>query len=140
MDVERLEKPITEVMTSPVRTVDRDLSIAAAARVLWNERIGSLVVTGERGDPSGIVTESDVVRGVGAGHDPETMTVAELMTASVVTIDATGTVRDASARMHEHDIKKLPVVEDGRLVGMVTTTDLAHSLAPSLGDVIRTFE
>jgi len=50
MDVERLEKPITEVMTSPVRTVDRDLSVAAA-RVLWNERIGSLVVTGRRGPP-----------------------------------------------------------------------------------------
>jgi len=139
MDVERLEQSITEVMTSPARTVSRELSVAAAARVLWNERIGSLVVTDERGTPSGIVTESDVVRGVGAGHDPEAMTVAELMTASVVTIEATGTVRDASARMREHGIKKLPVVEDDVLVGMVTTTDLAHSLAPSLGDVIETF-
>ena len=140
MDVERLEKPITEVMASPVRTVDRDLSVAAAARILWNERIGSLVVDGDRGVPVGIVTESDVVRGVGAGYDPEVMTVAELMTASVVTVDATETVRDASARMREHDIKKLPVVEEGELVGVVTTTDLAHSLAPSLGDVIETFE
>lgn len=139
MDVERLEQSITEVMTSPVRTVDRDLPVAAAARVLWNERIGSLVVTDGRGAPAGIVTESDVVRGVAAGHDPEVMTVAELMTASVVTIDAGETVRDASARMREHDIKKLPVVEDGELVGVVTTTDLAHSLAPSLGDVIETF-
>jgi CBS domain-containing protein len=140
MDVERLEQSITEVMTTPARTTDPDLSVAAVARVLWNERIGSLIVTDERGAPTGIVTESDVVRGVGAGHDPRAMTVAELMTTSVVTIDADGTVRDASARMREHDIKKLPVVEDGELVGVVTTTDLAHSLAPSLGDVIQTFE
>lgn len=139
MDVERLEKPITEVMTSPGRTVDPDLSVAAAARVLWNERIGSLVVTDERGAPSGILTESDVVRGVGAGHDPQAMTVAELMTASVVTVDATATVRDASARMREHEVEKLPVVEDDELVGVVTTTDLAHSLAPGLGDVIGRF-
>ncbi len=140
MDVERLEKSITEVMTSPVRTVDRDLSVVAAASILWEERIGSLVVTGDRGAPAGIVTESDVVRGVGVGHDPEVMTVAELMTAPVITVDAAETVRDASARMREHDIEKLPVVEDGELVGVVTTTDLAHSLAPSLGDIIETFE
>jgi CBS domain-containing protein len=140
MDVERLEQPIKEIMTSPVRTVGPDMAVADASRILWHEGIGALVAEDDGDDIAGIVTESDVVRGVCAGHDPGRLRVRELMTDIVVTVAPTETVRDASARMQDNDIKKLPVVDDeGTLVGIVTTTDIAESLAPTFEDVLAEF-
>lgn len=138
MDVDRLENPVRNVMTSPVRTIDPDMSVTEAARILWDERIGALVVEGDD-DIAGIITESDVVRGVCAGHDAERLRVRGLMTDAVMTIDHEETVRDASARMQDNKIKKLPVTDDGTLVGIVTTTDIAESLAPTFEDVLAAF-
>jgi signal-transduction protein with cAMP-binding, CBS, and nucleotidyltransferase domain len=90
--------------------------------------IGSLIV-GEDGEPiDGIVTETDVVRAVAREVDPATTTVAELMSTPVVTMRPTETVFAAGERMGRNRVKKLPVTEGGRPVGIVTTTDLAHVL------------
>jgi len=124
-------------MTSPARTVGPEIAVADAARILWHEGIGALVV--EADEVVGIVTESDMVRGVCAGHDPEHLRVRELMTDLVITVGPEETIRDASARMQDNDIKKLPVVDAGTLVGIVTTTDIAESLAPSFDDVLAEF-
>jgi predicted transcriptional regulator len=138
MDVERLERPVSEIMTSPARTVDPEMAVTDAARILWHEGIGALVV--ETDEVVGIVTESDVVRGVCASHDPEHLRVRELMTDLVITVGPGETIRDASVRMQDNDIKKLPVVDDtGTLVGIVTTTDIAESVAPSFDDVLAEF-
>ncbi|WP_246985636.1 CBS domain-containing protein [Halorientalis marina] len=138
MDVERLERPVSEIMTSPARTVDPEMAVTDAARILWHEGIGALIV--ETDEVAGIVTESDVVRGVCASHDPEQLRVRELMTDLVITVGPEETIRDASVRMQDNDIKKLPVVDDtGTLVGVVTTTDIAESIAPSFDDVLAEF-
>ena len=139
MDDDKLDAPVRDIMTSPARTVDPDLSVTDATRILWNEGIGALVVEDDL-DVVGIITESDVVRGVCAGHDPDRLRVRELMTGLVVTVDPEETVRDASARMQDNDIKKLPVVDEAEtLVGIVTTTDIAESLAPTFEDVLAEF-
>lgn len=136
MDIERLDTPVAEEMTTPVRTVDPNLAIADAARILWDERIGSLLVDGG----TGILTESDVVRGVAADMDPSTTPVRELASEELITIPADATVRDATVRMTDHSIKKLPVVQQGEVVGIITTTDIARGLAPELDDVIAAFQ
>lgn len=128
-------------MSTPVRTADGSMAVREASRILWRESIGSLVV-GEK-PIRGIVTASDVVRGVGAGHDPEHLSLEELMSTDVVTVDTMATVREVAKTMATEEVKHLPVVEhtDGRdrLVGMVTSTDLAHSLAPTFDDVLDAF-
>ena len=112
-------------MTTPVETVPADATLAAAARTLDAEGIGSLIV-GE-GRVRGIVTESDVVAAVGEELDPTTP-VTEHMTDPVVTIRRGSAVQAAAERMGHNGVKKLPVVEEGSAVGIITTTDLALHL------------
>ena len=136
MDETILERPTEEIMSTPVETTGPDTTIDEAATTLWNLHVGALVVV-EDDDLRGIVTESDVVRSVGAEQDPGTTTVEEIMTAPVVTVEASAPVRTAVTRMNRLTIKKLPVVEDGVLVGILTTTDVANALAPEIEDVME---
>jgi CBS domain-containing protein len=120
------ETPVSEIMSSPVKTVDPDTTIDEVARVFAEEGVGSLII-GD--DPlQGIITEHDVVKSVGQGKNPKETTVQDLMSEPVVTIRPTDTVEEAGNRMGKNGIKKLPVTEDGSPVGIVTTTDLAHFL------------
>jgi CBS domain-containing protein len=118
------DTPVSEIMSSPVLTVDEETTVADAARQLADEHVGSLVVGEEVLD--GIVTETDVVRAVGEGLDLETTAVGDIESDPVVTIRPDESVRVAGERMGHNGVKKLPVTEDGRPVGVVTTTDLAH--------------
>ncbi|MUV87151.1 CBS domain-containing protein [Natronomonas sp. CBA1123] len=113
---------VEELMTSPVETVSPDATIAEAARILDEKGIGSLIV-GE-GRLEGIVTEMDIVAAVGEERDPST-TVSELMSDPVVTARPTETLKIAAERMGHNGVKKLPVVEEGKAIGIITTTDLA---------------
>jgi CBS domain-containing protein len=118
------ETAVSEIMSSPVVTVTQETTVAEAAGVLADEHVGSLVV----GDDivEGIVTETDIVRAVGEGIDLASTTVANIMSDPVVTIRPHEAVRAAGERMGHNGVKKLPVTEDGKPVGIVTTTDLAH--------------
>lgn len=139
--VEDLETPVSEVMSNPLRTVTPEMTIGTAATVLREEGIGSLVVTERSGgdDIAGIVTESDIVRSVGADYDTDRMTVDRLMTEDVVVVEPEATLQTACNRMVDHDVKRLPVVAHTGPVGIVTTTDLAHTLARNLDDVLAAF-
>jgi acyl dehydratase/CBS domain-containing protein len=121
--------PITvaEVMRSPVETIRPDESARAAATRLFEQGIGSLVVC-ENGHPVGIVTDVDISQLVSKGGDPETTTVEQVMGTPLVSIDCEAQIEAAAERMRENDIKRLPVLEDETVVGIVTTTDLANYL------------
>ena len=118
------ETPVEEIMSSPVATVTSDTTITEAAQVLRENSIGSLVV----GDDiiEGIITETDVVGAVSEGLDLDSTAVEEIMTDPVVTVRPHEAVHVAGERMGHNAVKKLPVTEDGKPVGIVTTTDLAH--------------
>ncbi len=115
---------VREVMSGPVETVTAAVSAREAATRLRDRDIGSLVVV-EDGRPVGIVTRTDVVALFAAGSDGDTLSVGEMMSENPVTIGPDATVTVAAETLSEHDVSKLPVVEDGELVGIVTTTDLA---------------
>jgi len=118
---------VREVMHAPVETTTPDESVRAAATRLFEAGIGSLVVC-ERETPVGIVTDVDVSGLVAAGEDPESTTVEAVMSTPLVTVEADAPIGTAAERMREHVIKRLPVLEDDRLVGIVTTTDLSNFL------------
>lgn len=122
----RTETPVEEIMTRPPRSVEPEATVAEAARTLTTHHIGSLIV-GE--DPiEGIITETDIVAGVAEGLDLASRSVAELMSSPVVTARPTDGVDAAAQRMGRNGVKKLPVTENGRAIGIVTTTDLARHL------------
>lgn len=120
----REETPVSDVMTSPVRTINEDTTVTEAAAILADEHIGSLVVGEDI--VCGIVTETDIVRTVGAGIDPDEMVVTEIMSEPVVTIRPHEAAHIAGERMGHNNVKKLPVTKNGEPVGIITTTDLAH--------------
>ncbi len=120
------DTPVSDIMSSPVETIERETTIDEVARVFAEEGVGSLII-GD--DPiKGIITEHDVVKSIGKGKDPQETTVEELMSDPVVTIRPHDTVENAGDRMGNNGVKKLPVTEEGIPVGIVTTTDLAHFL------------
>ncbi|MEF8784628.1 MAG: CBS domain-containing protein [Haloarculaceae archaeon] len=121
--------PITveEVMQSPIETIQPTESARTAATQLFEQGIGSLVVC-ENGSPAGIVTDIDISQLVSEGKDPETTPVEAVMSSPLVAVDCEEPIERAAERMREHNIKRLPVLEDGAVVGIVTTTDLANYL------------
>lgn len=118
--------PVSEVMASPVETVAPGTSIREVATRLRAADIGSLVMVAE-GRPVGIVTESDLVQAFAAGRDPGEP-VREIASGPLFAVEPTATVEEAAERLREHRIKRLPVIEDDELVGIVTTTDLSYYL------------
>jgi predicted transcriptional regulator/acyl dehydratase len=118
---------ISEIMNEPVETITPDISAREIAQLLHTEGIGSLVVLDD-GEPVGIVTESDMVALLADGRNADELTAADCMADRIVTISTDESVERAVELFREHTVKKLPVVDDGELVGIVTTTDLSHYL------------
>ena len=118
--------PVRDVMQTPARTITPGSPIIEAATRLRDGGIGSLVVVGGDGRPVGIITESDIVAVTAAEGDTRALTVEDVMATELVTIEPDADVEAAVERLRAHGIKKLPVVDDGVLRGIVTTTDLSN--------------
>mgnify|MGYP006299042149 CR=1 FL=1 len=111
---------VSELMSRDVVTVRRDVTLAEAVERMLERVVGSVIVT-EDGLPVGIVTQTDVL-GIGYERDVpfSDIPVPAAMTEELVTGDPEMTVRRAVDVMTENDIKKLPIVEDFSVVGIVT--------------------
>ena len=125
-------------MTRHVKTIDSKCTITEAAKAMAKWKIGSLIVT--RGQsPVGIVTEGDISRSVARGVDVETA-LSEFGKRRLITIAPGERLEEAAKTMADAGVKKLPVMEDGKLVGMVTQTDIVNSsfaLVTSLKEMVQ---
>jgi CBS domain-containing protein len=128
---------VEEIMTRDPRTVSASDTIADAARVMNESDIGDvIVVDGEQ--IKCIVTDRDiVVRAIAEGRDPSSTSVSDVCTPSLETIEPDASVDDALRKMREADIRRLPVVRDGRPVGIISLGDLAVEREPdsTLADI-----
>lgn len=122
-----LRKRVTEIMTeSPVDTIERGLSVSLAASVMKERTRGSLVVV-DGGKPVAIITERDLVRRVLAeSRDPARTKVGDIASEPLISVGPEATVASVAGVMYKNGIRRLPVIEEGRLLGMVTSTDLAR--------------
>lgn len=123
-----------------VATIPADAPAADAIRTLAARNIGALVATNPAGDVAGIVSERDVVRAIAAGLPVHELPVAALMTAEVICGAPDDDLEPVLAAMTAGHFRHLPVVADGRLVGLVTTGDLAQALLRSLAGRLETLE
>jgi len=114
---------VRDVMNKKVMTVKPDLILRKAVDIMSNYHIGSLVVL-ENDNLTGILTERNVLVAVAEGKDPELTTVEEVMTKKVITIEPSKTIEDAVNLMKDNNIKKLPVVDGEKLVGIITASDI----------------
>jgi len=114
-------------MVGEVITIEANVAVRKAVRLMNDREIGCLVVV-QDGKPTGIVTERDMLKRVlVAGRDPRAVEVAEVMSKPLLFMEPEKEIEEAVKLMFKHKIKKLPVVENGRLVGLVTLTDLIRS-------------
>ena len=120
-----MAKSVRDVMTPGVRTVSPSQSLAEAAEVMKGEDVGSVPVV-EEGRLAGIVTDRDIVtRAVAERRDPQTVKVDEVASRQLVTVEPEQDLDEALALMARHQVRRLPVVEAGQLVGMLAQADVA---------------
>ena len=116
---------VEDIMTRDVRTIDRNSTVEQAARMMKELNVGSIPVT-ENGNVIGIVTDRDVVlRNVADGRTAADTKVEEIMSRTVVTATPDMDVHRAADLMAQNQIRRLPVVENNRMVGIVSIGDLA---------------
>ncbi|MGM0718819.1 MAG: CBS domain-containing protein [Halobacteriota archaeon] len=133
-----IDQSVGDVMTSSVHTVEGEATACDVAVLFAEHSIGSAVVTGsETGEVTGIVTESDIMKRVAAGDDIESVRVDSFLSAPVITVASSESIHTAADLMKEHSIRRLPVVDDDELVGILTTTNLTHYLPRLRNGILR---
>lgn len=116
---------LRDIMTPDPVTVDPLATLKEVATLMLERDIGAVLVM-EHDRPTGIITDRDIViRAVAYGHDPGTA-VTDYTTGDVFTMEAETSVEDAAREMAQRQLRRLPVTEHGRVVGMVSLGDLAN--------------
>jgi len=129
---------VKEIMEKQVHKVLSSVSIVDAAKEMTEKKTSYLLVVDDH-KLQGIVTENDITRFVSCGEHPKTKSVNDIMVKDVVQISPGKTIEEAAELMTEKSIKKLPVVEDKRLVGMVTAEGMVAAepkMMKQLGELL----
>jgi len=109
---------VDEVMNKAI-AIDSDVSLKQAAKIMSDKNIGSLIVL-KKDKIAGIVTEKDVIKNVSnLGRK-----ISSIMAKNVLTVENNDSIDNAAAIMDSRKIKRLPVLEKGKLVGIITATDI----------------
>jgi CBS domain-containing protein len=126
-----MAEKIRQVMTSDLVTLPMTATVGEAARAMREDDIGDVIVL-DAGRVAGIVTDRDiVVRGIAAGRDPGQTRLADICSRELATISPSADVEDAVKMMKDKALRRLPVVENGRPVGVVSLGDLAVERDPN---------
>jgi CBS domain-containing protein len=116
-----------DIMTDRAECVRADETLADAARKMRDLDVGALPICGEDDQLKGVVTDRDlVVKCVAEGTDPTSTPVSDLAEGKPVTIGADDPISEALQTMIEHGVRRLPVIDGDRLVGMVSQADVAR--------------
>ncbi len=137
-----MAQSIREVMTKDPITLDSGVTITEAAQAMRDSDVGNVIVR-ENGKICGIVTDRDIaIRAVAEGRNPAEMELKEICSRALVALGPTSSVDDAVRLMREQALRRLPVVDAGKPVGIVSLGDLAMTGAraktgQALGDISR---
>jgi CBS domain-containing protein len=121
-----MAKSIRDVMTPGPETIQADRPVAEAAKLMKSADAGMIPVL-SNGKLLGTVTDRDiVVRVIAEGKDPQSVTAGEIATTDPVTVEPQQDLEEALHLMARHQVRRLPVVENGRLVGVLAQADVAR--------------
>ncbi|MEV1199224.1 CBS domain-containing protein [Microbispora rosea] len=124
-------KTAGQVMHEGAECIGEHESLRRAAEMMRDMSVGALPICGEDDRLKGIITDRDIViKCCAEGRDLDQTTASELAR-GLVWVDAGASVEDALAKMEEHQIKRMPVIDNHRIVGMITEADLAKELPDS---------
>jgi CBS domain-containing protein len=114
---------VREICNSPVETIGLKANLSTAAELMRNRDISCLAVT-DGGNVVGIITERDLVQAMAEGFHLDHQYVASYMTANIFSAPGELDAAEAAGLMLEHNVRHLPILEDGEITGIVTTRDL----------------
>jgi CBS domain-containing protein len=120
-----MAKSVRDAMTEDPRSIGASASVVEAARLMREEHIGSLPITDDE-QLLGMITDRDITtRVVAEAADPETTSVGDVYSRDLITVEPDTDLEEALALMARHQVRRLPVVENDRLVGIVAQADIA---------------
>jgi CBS domain-containing protein len=126
---------VHDAMTSSVITADPNATVADAAVLMSRFKIGSLVIKSET-EPEGLITESDIIEKVVSKNILASgITIGQVMTKNLIIIDPGSELNQAARMMAKNHIRRLPVVNNGNLVGILTSTDVLM-VSPELTELL----
>jgi CBS domain-containing protein len=124
-------REVQQVMTAAPDTVRQTDTLQEAARLMMSSDIGDVIVESKKGRVVGMVTDRDLaIRATAKGLDPTRAAVREVMTAKVTTLAPTDSVQEAIGVMRARNVRRLPVVEDGRAIGIISLGDISVETEP----------
>jgi len=124
---------VSDIMTEAAVSDQADDTLAEAARKMWEQQTGSLLVM-DGDDLVGIVTERDVLKAVATGMAVDDTRISQVMSKDLVTVGPGTSLREAAKVMAERWIRHLPVLDNGKLVGVISQRDLSGVLAGALNE------
>ena len=119
---------VAEIMTGAAVTDSTTGTLRSAAETMWRQQTGSLVIV-DGSTIVGIVTERDILRAIARGADPDTESIESVMSTELITVSSDTSVREAARMMAQNWIRHLPIVEDGKLVGVLSQRDVTGVFA-----------
>lgn len=118
-----------DIMHSGANCIGEHETLSAAAQHMRDLGVGALPICGDDDRLHGMITDRDiVVKCLAAGHDPNAVTAGQLAQGNTYHVDATASVEEMLNVMETHQIRRLPVIDNQRLVGIVTEADIARHL------------
>jgi len=127
---------IADVMTKSVISVDASMTVNEAAKMMEDTKVGAVIVM-ENNTPIGIVTDRDFAVKIVAHAYQITTPVKQIMSSPLFSINSDESVRTAADLMHDRGIRKLPVIENENIVGIITATDIVNLLAVCVEEDVR---
>ena len=127
---------IEDVMTKSVISVDASMTINETAKMMEDAKVGAVIIM-ENNAPIGIVTDKDFAVKVAAHAYEISSPVKQIMSSPLLSINSDESVRNAADLMFERGVRKLPVLNDDKVVGIITATDIVNLLAVSVEEDIR---
>jgi len=127
---------IADVMTKSVISVDASLTVNEAAKMMEDTRVGAVIVM-ENNTPVGIVTDRDFAIKVVAHAYQITTPVKQIMSSPLFSISSDESFRTAADLMYQRGIRKLPVIDNEKVVGIITATDIVNLLAVCVEEDMR---
>ncbi|MEM4397395.1 MAG: CBS domain-containing protein [Candidatus Woesearchaeota archaeon] len=132
----KVKIPVKKMMIKKPLTAKTTDTVMEVAKKMAENRVGSAVIE-ENGNPIGIITETDLTKKIVAlGKDPSKIKAEDIMSTPIVFVTPEDDYTIAVEKMKKHKIKRLPVIENGKVVGIVTSTDIA-SAVPDFIEILK---
>ncbi len=118
---------VKDIMTKDVVTIEVEKSIFDAAQIMTSKGLGCLIVV-DKSLPVGIITERDIVRRIVAKRSSIDLNLGEVMTKTLITVDPDTSLKEAARVMSTNKIRRLPVLKENKLVGIVVSSDFVRNV------------